>query len=132
MTSLISDVYIPNFSSIISKLFDKKDITLQSPIFLVIPFPLWKDILLYLQNDRQTLGSLRLTCRLFRNLSSPVWKQIIHKNFPSYLARIQQFQFELIWMDIRVKGFRGFQVVCNDKQNEALSRAARVNSNFHI
>src|SRR5579885_3548373 len=64
--------------------------------FFQLPIPIYEQIISYFQEDKKTLKSLRLVCRLFRNLTTPFWKQVIPKQLISkYFSNLKQCHFKV-------------------------------------
>jgi len=62
--------------------------------FYLIPLPLWKEIIYYLREEKQSLKSLRLVCKVFRKFIIPYWIQIIPNQFVNqYFDQIKKFNF---------------------------------------
>lgn len=73
-----------------------------APIFFSIPFPIWKVIFRIFEFERKTLENIRLVCKIFRNLVSSFWRQVIPiQNLAHYLNQIQKFKFEIGLIQIR-------------------------------
>src|SRR5579875_2265701 len=61
-----------------------------------ITLPLWKEIIEFVQNEKETLKQVRLVCKYLRNLISSYWKQTIPKQYVSeYWKKIKKFNFEI-------------------------------------
>src|SRR5579875_2682845 len=61
-----------------------------------ITLPLWKEIIEFVQNEKETLKQVRLVCKYLRNLISYYWKQSISEQYVSgYLKKIKKFNFQI-------------------------------------
>src|SRR5579885_3755434 len=61
-----------------------------------ITLPLWKEIIEFVQREKQTLKQVRLVCKYLRNLIAFYWKQNIPEQYVSdYWKKIQKFNFEI-------------------------------------
>src|SRR5579875_2371164 len=61
-----------------------------------ITLPLWKEIIEFVQKEKQTLKQVRLVCKYLRNLIAFYWKQNIPEQYVSdYWKKIQRFNFEI-------------------------------------
>src|SRR5579875_3773837 len=61
-----------------------------------ITLPLWKEIIEFVQNEKETLKQVRLVCKYLRNLISSYWKQTIPKQYVSeYWKKIEKFNFQI-------------------------------------
>src|SRR5689334_1018915 len=68
--------------------------------FFVIPIPLWNQIIEYLKNDKESLKNLRLICKLFRNMVSQFWKQVIPDSMVSdYFMKIEKLDFRVEYFE---------------------------------
>src|SRR5579875_3120975 len=58
--------------------------------------PLWKEIISFLHNDKETLKQVRLVCKLFRKFTLPFWKQVIfQQKLKEYFIQITNFNFDI-------------------------------------
>src|SRR5579875_2793599 len=61
-----------------------------------ITLPLWKEIIEFVQNEKQTLKQVRLVCKYLRNLIAFYGKQTIPEQCVSeYWKKIEKFNFEI-------------------------------------
>src|SRR5579883_1561453 len=61
-----------------------------------ITLPLWKEIIEFIQKEKETLKQVRLVCKYLRNLISFYWKQSIPEQYVSeYWKKIKKFNFEI-------------------------------------
>src|SRR5579883_2479652 len=61
-----------------------------------ITLPLWKEIIEFIQKEKETLKQVRLVCKYLRNLISSYWKQIIPEQYVSeYWKKIKKFNFQI-------------------------------------
>ena len=69
-------------------------------IFSQIPLPLWSQIFQIVQESQETLSTLRLVCKSFRNLISPYWIQVIskkqEKDYSNYFQIYPNLTFKFI------------------------------------
>lgn len=83
-------------------------------IFLKIPVPIWSNIFQTLSEGLQhrTLANLRLTCKLFRKLISPFWKQKISNcHLECYLHDCKRLDFYPECISVNEKNiFEPFQL----------------------
>src|SRR5579885_2303759 len=61
-----------------------------------ITLPLWKEIIEFVQKEKETLKQVRLVCKYLRNLIPFYWKQSIPEQYVSeYWKKIKKFNFEI-------------------------------------
>src|SRR5579875_3905928 len=61
-----------------------------------ITLSLWKEIIEFVQNEKETLKQVRLVCKYLRNLIAFYWKQNIPEQYVSeYWKKIEKFNFEI-------------------------------------
>src|SRR5579885_1895950 len=61
-----------------------------------IALPLWKEIIEFVQKEKETLKQVRLVCKYLRNLIPFYWKQSIPEQYVSeYWKKIKKFNFEI-------------------------------------
>src|SRR5579875_1990310 len=70
--------------------------TTLSLINCFITLPLWKEIIEFVQKEKETLKQVRLVCKYLRNLIAFYWKQNIPEQYISeYWKKIEKFNFEI-------------------------------------
>src|SRR5579875_3422629 len=61
-----------------------------------ITLPLWKEIIEFVQKEKETLKQVRLVCKYLRNLISFYWEQTIPEQFVlEYWKKIKKFNFQI-------------------------------------
>lgn len=77
----------------------QKEEKIEDDIFLKIPKPIWSELFGILNEDRDsqrgTFKNLRLTCKTFRELLSPLWTQFVpFYDSISYFEKLKQTKLE--------------------------------------